>query len=105
MMELKQPYYAVIFTNTRTVEDNEGYARMAEEMEKLARNQPGFVDFESVRDGLGISISYWDSLEAIARWKQKTEHLLAQQKGKELWYSWYKIRVCRVDREYEFRRP
>ncbi len=100
-----QPYYAVIFTSTRTSEDNHGYTQMAQSMEALARTQPGFVDFESARDGLGISISYWESLEAITQWKQKTEHLVAQQKGKELWYSWYKIRVCQVEREYEFRRP
>ena len=104
-MKPKPPYYAVIFTSTRTSEDDQGYATMAQAMEDLARTQPGFIDFESARDGLGISVSYWDSLEAIAQWKQKTEHWLAQQKGKELWYSWYKIRVCQVEREYEFRRP
>ncbi len=104
-MKPKPPYYAVIFTSTRTSEDDQGYANMAQAMEDLARTQPGFIDFESARDGLGISISYWDSLEAIALWKQKTEHVWAQQQGRELWYSWYKIRVCRVEREYEFRRP
>ena len=60
-MELKKPYYAVIFTSLRTPGDD-GYAKMAEEMEALASKQPGFLDFESARDGLGISISYWESL-------------------------------------------
>ena len=35
-MELKKPYYAVIFTSLRT-EGDQGYAQMAQEMEDLAR--------------------------------------------------------------------
>ena len=100
-MELKQPYYAVIFTNTRTEGDN-GYAQMAQEMDDLAREQPGFLGFESARSSIGISVSYWKSLESITNWKANMEHKVAQQKGKEQWYSWYKIRICTVDREYEF---
>ena len=103
-METKQPYYAVIFTNTRTEGDN-GYAQMAQDMEDLAREQPGFLGFESARSTLGISISYWESLESISQWKANLEHQMAQQKGIEQWYSWYKVRVCTVEREYEFTRP
>ena len=100
-MELQRPYYAVIFTNTRTDGDH-GYAQMAEQMERLAKEQPGYLGFESARSGLGIAISYWKSLEAIARWKAQVDHMEAQHKGKSLWYSWYKVRICRVEREYEF---
>lgn len=100
-MELQKPYYAVIFTSLRTPGDG-GYAEMAVEMEEFARKQPGFLDFESARDGLGISISYWESLEDIANWKAQLDHKEAQRKGIQQWYSWYKVRVCRVDREYEF---
>ena len=97
------PYYAVIFTNTRT-EGDSGYSEMAARMEKLASEQPGYLGFESARDELGISISYWESMEAIANWKAQTEHVLAQQQGIKTWYNWYKVRVCKVEREYEFTR-
>lgn len=100
-MELRKPYYAVIFTNTRT-EGDFGYAKMAEKMEKLASRQQGYLGFESVRSGLGIAISYWENLEAIANWKANIEHQLAQEKGQVQWYSWYKVRICKVEREYEF---
>ncbi len=100
-MELQTPYYAVIFTNTRT-EGDFGYAKMAEKMEQLAQGQPGYLGFESARSGLGIAVSYWESLEAITGWKAHMEHQLAQEKGKAQWYSWYKVRICRVEREYEF---
>lgn len=100
-MEPKEPYYAVIFTNVRTSGDN-GYSAMAAEMEKLARKQEGFLDFESARSDLGISISYWKNKEAIANWKANVDHKLAQQKGIKNWYSWYKVRICLVEREYDF---
>lgn len=95
------PYYAVIFTSERTVGDN-GYAEMAEEMVKLASIQPGFLGVESVREGLGITVSYWDSLEAIQKWKQNERHLIAQRKGMSEWYLKYKTRVCKVERDYGF---
>ncbi|MDC6385255.1 antibiotic biosynthesis monooxygenase [Flagellimonas taeanensis] len=100
-MELDKPYYAVIFTNLRT-EGDDGYAQMALEMEELAQQQPGFLGVESARDGLGITVSYWDSLEAIANWKANMDHIQAQRNGIKKWYSWYKTRICRVEREYEF---
>lgn len=102
-MEPHKLYYAVIFTSARTEGDN-GYADMANIMENLARQQPGFLDFEAARDGLGIAISYWESLEAITNWKANMDHQVAQDKGKDAWYSWYKVRICSVEREYEFTR-
>ena len=100
---LEKPYYAVIFTNTRTLGDN-GYAEMADAMEELAKKQPGYLGFESARDGLGVSVSYWESLEDIARWKSNADHLFAQKRGIKDWYSWYKVRICLVKSEYEFHR-
>jgi len=96
------PYYAVIFTSTRT-EDDKGYAKMAKQMEDLAKEQEGYLGIESAREEIGITVSYWKSLEAIANWKTNTDHLFAQQKGIKDWYSWYKVRICMVEREYDFK--
>jgi len=102
-MSNKTPYYAVIFTSTRTEGDN-GYAEMAEQMEDLAKQQEGYLGIESAKSEVGITVSYWKSLEAIANWKANTDHLMAQQKGIKDWYSWYKVRICLVEREYDFER-
>ena len=95
------PYYAVIFSSLRTEVDN-GYHDTADRMVELAQQQPGYLGHESVRDGLGITISYWESLEAIRNWKQVGEHLVAQQKGRTDWYAAYKTRICKVERDYGF---
>jgi heme-degrading monooxygenase HmoA len=98
------PYYAVVFTSSRTEADEEGYQRMAETMEQLAATQPGYLGIESARgaDGLGITVSYWASLDAIRAWRENAEHRVAQRLGKERWYRAYELRVCRVERAYGF---
>ena len=97
-----KPYFAVIFTSTHT-ENTEGYSEMAEKMETLAKQQDGFISVESARNNVGITVSYWESLDAIKNWKQQSEHLLAQHQGRTQWYNWYTVRICKVEREYEFR--
>lgn len=95
------PYYAVIFTSQRTEGDN-GYGEMADAMVNLASQQPGYLGIESARENLGITVSYWQSLEAIAAWKQNFDHLAAQRRGRTDWYQTYKVRICRVERDYSF---
>lgn len=97
------PYYAVIFTSLKA-SDDEGYAEMAQRMEELAREQPGYLGFESARSEIGISISYWKDLDSIKKWKSNLEHQEAQQKGREKWYSRYEIRIAKVERAYGFGR-
>ena len=99
----KNYYYAVIFTSERTTLE-EGYNEASLQMERLAKKQPGFLGVESARSKVGITVSYWDSLEAITNWKQNAEHQIAQKKGKDKWYSQFHVRICKVEREYSFRK-
>ncbi len=97
----KPPYYAVIFTSLRREGDDDGYAETAGRMLELATLQPGFLGFESARTGIGLSVSYWRSLEAIAAWRNNAEHGQAQHNAQQ-WYEAYRIRICRVEKEYGF---
>ncbi|WP_285354221.1 antibiotic biosynthesis monooxygenase [Pseudomonas sp. lyk4-R2A-10] len=100
---LKAPYYAVIFTSNRT-DGDQGYAEAAERMLELAREQPGFLGVESARgaDGLGITVSYWQSEAAILAWKHHPEHQAIRERGRSTWYSGFHTRVCKVERDYRF---
>ncbi|MFT6796095.1 MAG: heme-degrading monooxygenase HmoA [Maribacter sp.] len=98
---MKKPYYSVIFTSTKVSESQE-YEEMSKIMEDLAKEQPGFLGLESARGEIGITVSYWESLESIAKWKQHTQHITAQIKGKEDWYNQYSVRIGKVEREYHF---
>ena len=99
------PYYAVIFTSTRTAVDD-GYDDTSDRMVELASEQPGFLGVESARgeDGLGITVSYWVSEEAIASWRRQAEHRIAQTHGREKWYAEFATRVAKVERARTFRR-
>ena len=96
----KPPYYAVIFTSVRTEGDQDNYAAMADKMVQLAAEQPGFLGIESAREGVGITVSYWQDLASIKQWKANTEHLLAQKLGREQWYRSFKTRIAKVERDY-----
>jgi len=93
------PYYAVIFSSL-TTEVDEAYAETAARMVELAAQQPGFLGVESAREELGITVSYWSDLDSIKRWKRNAEHLVAQKMGRKQWYSNYKTRIARVERDY-----
>jgi len=95
------PYYAVIFTSTLKP-DEQGYHEMANDILNTAKLQPGFLGIESAREAVGITISYWDSLESIKNWKENSHHIKAQSLGKTRWYQQYQVRITRVERDYLF---
>lgn len=100
---LKPPYYAVIFTTI--LNDNlEDYLETAERIEALAKEQKGFLGIESARNTIGITVSYWQTLEDITQWKNNIEHTEARNLGREKWYKQYQLRICKVEREYGFKK-
>jgi heme-degrading monooxygenase HmoA len=96
----RPPYVAVIFTSIRTDGDN-GYAAMAEAMEQLAAEQPGYLGIEAAREEVGITVSYWADEQAAQGWKQVAAHLGAQRLGRERWYHDYRVRIATVTRDYD----
>lgn len=97
------PYLAVIFTSLRTPGDG-GYTATARRMEELAAEQPGYLGIESAREGVGITVSYWETEEDARAWKRIAEHLAAQRAGRERWYEEYAVRIAHVTRDYRFER-
>ncbi|ESU22416.1 antibiotic biosynthesis monooxygenase [Flavobacterium enshiense DK69] len=95
------PYYAVIFTSERS-EVEEGYSQTADRMVELASQQPGFLGVESARNEIGITVSYWKDLESIKNWKMDAEHTIAREKGRIDWYNEFKVRIAKVERDYDF---
>ncbi len=77
---------------------------MNDELFNLLQKQPGYLGHESFRneDSFGVTISYWADLDSIAKWRNNSMHKKAQELGRRKWYSHYKIRICKVERDYEF---
>jgi heme-degrading monooxygenase HmoA len=103
------PYYAVVFASVSeslTAEAALEYAGVAARMVELAATMTGFLGMDSVRgaDGVGITVSYWESEADIQAWKANAEHTLARERGRADWYAAYTLRVARVERAYGFER-
>ncbi|PIK31907.1 hypothetical protein CS954_06120 [Bacillus siamensis] len=75
----KPPYDAVIFSSIKREYDEE-YEQTAER----------------------ITVPCWDSLEAIKRWKDHTDHRAAKQKGRSAWYEAYAFRMTRTEPQRMF---
>jgi len=101
--DLKTPYYAVIFTTLLTNNLAE-YEKNAIRMEELAKLQDGYLGIESTRNEIGITVSYWKDLASITKWKNNLEHAEARVKGRNKWYQQYQLRICKVERDYGFKR-
>lgn len=99
------PYYAVIFTSLKN-DVEEGYSEMNALTFKLVNQEEGFLGSESFRNenGFGVTIAYFKSELDIQKWKEQEDHALAQLLGKKKWYDHYKVRICKVERDYEFNR-
>ena len=82
------------------------YFELAAELKPLLEEQPGFIAierFQSLNDSQKyLSISSWESEEAIKNWRENIEHQQAQYAGKTSIFSKYRIRVAEVVRDYDF---
>ncbi len=76
---------------------------MAELMISLAKKQPGFLGVDSARsNGIGITVSYWETEESIRNWKNHEKHLVAQHKGRSGCFIDYDVSFAEVESYYEF---
>jgi len=99
--DLNRAKYLVSFISLLSEKD-EGYQRAAEQMVGAVQSQSGFIAAYSARneDGVGITNSYWESIEAISKWKANPNHLKIQAKGKSQWYQWYQLQVSEIKKNY-----
>ena len=96
------PYYAVVFTSINADVDHTEHTTMYQRMVEVAKSYDGFLGIEPARnsDGTGVAVIYWKDLGSIAAFARDPEHLVAKKKGREIWYSHYLIRICKVERDY-----
>jgi heme-degrading monooxygenase HmoA len=49
-----------------------------------------------------VTVAYFETLESIKAWRENPEHMKVQELGKSHFYSWYEIKVAKVERGYEW---
>ncbi len=98
----RPPYYAVIFSSVSAPVDQGEHREMFVKMLERVQTFDGYLGIEGGRnkDGSGLAAVYFRDLESIERWAKDPEHQVAKKKGRELWYSAYYIRICKVEKAY-----
>jgi heme-degrading monooxygenase HmoA len=98
----KPPYYAVVFTSINADVDHTEHGEMYKRMVEVAQKYDGYLGIEPARnpDGTGVAAVYWKDEKSILAFARDPEHMVAKKKGREIWYSHYYIRICKVEREY-----
>ena len=97
--------YLVVFRSTRKLDDGAIYSEWSEKMEILVKTIDGYEKHFGFRDPdtrEGVTISYFNSLEAISEWKNLADHKVAQDLGREKFYEEYSVQVCEILRDYEY---
>jgi heme-degrading monooxygenase HmoA len=94
----------VIFEVYPTKEGKGEYLAIAGSLRDFLKDRPGFISIERFQS-LGdenkiVSLSFWESEEAVQSWRNLLEHRIAQKKGKKELFEKYRIRVARVLRDY-----
>lgn len=95
---------AVIF-EARTMLDQQGrYLELAAELKAQLHQVAGFIEIERFQslsvEGKVLSLSWWESEEAVLAWKGHSQHQAAQREGQAMIFAHYRIRVAQLLREY-----
>ena len=97
--------FVVIFRATARQLDAE-YSATAARLRELALSEFGCLEFVAVNEGdQEVALSYWPDEASIRAWKQHTDHLMAQQLGRERWYCGYSVEVAEIKRHYRAETP
>lgn len=95
---------AVIFEFTAAEGRFADYKRLAEALNEEVRKLDGFISierFQSITNASKfVSISFWRDEAAVRKWRNVQQHREAQAKGRGGIFSAYRLRVCRVIRDY-----
>jgi heme-degrading monooxygenase HmoA len=81
--------------------DFEALAAIGARMAELAPTMPGFVSYKDFtsEDGEGVTLVEFDTLENQLAWRMHPEHQIAMKRGREEFFSEFRITVCERLRE------
>jgi heme-degrading monooxygenase HmoA len=100
------PKIVTVFRSRVRKEVLDEYVPLAAHMSELAKQMPGYLAHKGfvAEDGERVTIVEFESEEAHRAWAQHVEHVEAKKKGRLSFYSEYKIQICAVQRESDFKR-
>jgi heme-degrading monooxygenase HmoA len=94
----------IVFRSRVKPQAMEEYGQWAERISQLAQTMPGYVSHKIfvAADGERVTLVEFESEEHVRAWATHPDHLQAKKKGRESFYSEYRIQICSVVRHSEF---
>lgn len=97
---------AVIFEAIPIPAQKERYFELAAKLKSELMHIDGFIAverFQSITtEGKILSLSWWETEEAVKQWKNHFMHIDAQVEGQQTIFSHYRIRVAHTLKDYSF---
>lgn len=95
-----------VFRNRLHAASQPEYQDLAPKMSALAQTMPGHVSHKTftAEDGERVTIVEFTDEASQKAWAQQVEHVRAQQQGRQMFYDEYKLQVCQVLKESNFKR-
>lgn len=95
---------AVLFEADIADGAQERYLQLAAELKPQLADIEGFIAIERFQSlsmaGKILSLSWWQDEASVLAWKKNVLHQAAQQEGRRAIFSFYRIRVAQVLRDY-----
>jgi len=95
---------AVLFEADVAPAQQARYLQLAAELKPLLADIEGFISIERFQSlttqGKILSLSWWQNEEAVLQWKSNVMHRAAQQEGRQSIFTFYRIRIMQLAREY-----
>lgn len=96
----------VIVFRTRLKPDAnlEVLGQLGQRMYEIASSMPGYISYKdfTAEDGESVSVVEFESLETLQAWREHPEHKVVQQRGRDEFFTDYRVQVCTPVRDYHF---
>ena len=97
--------YVVIFKSKRTGSNQDLYYQYNDKLQEKVNTIPGYIKHYGVRHPEtreGITIVYFETLDAIKQWRDDFEHIEAKNLAKTHFYENYSIEILELQKSYEW---
>ena len=95
--------YAVIFKSKRQDANSELYYQHNDALDEKIKSLPGYIKHSGIRHPEtreGVTVAYFDSLDAIDMWRKDAEHMSAKKLAKSDFYENYSVEITEVIDQY-----
>jgi heme-degrading monooxygenase HmoA len=81
------------------------YLALVDRMTELGQSMPGYISHKDfvADDGERVTVVEFENEEGLRAWRTNPEHQAAQKLARQKYYTEYRLQVCTLERESNFK--